>query len=145
MLPSVCQPLGLYVVVNKIFCRQLILKYLITNIDDKLNEDLTNINILSASTWINAAWNKVSSTTIAKCFTKAGFSSCEKDDPNNSVEIPVEESISKMTNLLHSADKNEISASNFMNAGTEIEYQENNLNICKILETVVDSSFTAKC
>lgn len=47
-----------------------------------------------------------------------------------------------MTNLLHSASKNETSASDLVNIDTHIECRENNLIIYEILETVINS-FTA--
>ena len=48
-----------------------------------------------------------------------------------------------MTNLLHSANENKISASNFVNIDAGTEYQENCLNICKIFKAGVNSSLTS--
>ena len=55
----------------------------------------------------------------------------------------MEESISGMTNSLHSAGENEICVSNFENIDADIECQENSSNICEILEAVVDPSLSA--
>ena len=51
------------------------------------------------------------------------------------MESSLEKSISKMTNLLHSAGKNEINASDLVDINTDIECLENSLNFSKILET----------
>ena len=71
-----------------------------------LNKDSTKFDVLSASTWINVSWNKISSSITAKCFIKAGFSSYEKDNPYNLIEISLEVFIFQMTNLLQSAGEN---------------------------------------
>ena len=51
----------------------------------------------------------------------------KKNDLNNLVERSSEESISEMTNLLHSAGKNEINVTDFVNNDVYIKYQENSL------------------
>ena len=66
----------------------------------------------------------------------------KKNDLNNLVERLLEESISDVTNLLHSAGENEINVSDFVNNDWYIKHQENSLNISKIFETVVNSPHT---
>lgn len=73
---SHCQPLDQGIIQNfKIKYRKFLIRRLLTftNIGDPFEKAEESINLSSAIVWIVAAWKNVSSTTIKKCFQKAGF------------------------------------------------------------------------
>lgn len=73
---SHCQPLDQGIIHSfKVAYRKYLIRRLLTftNADHSYEEAEKSINLASALIWIVAAWKNVSSTTISKCFAKAGF------------------------------------------------------------------------
>lgn len=73
---SHCQPLDQGIIQNfKIKYRKFLIRRLLTftNTEDPFEKAEKSIDLSSAMVWIVAAWKNVSSTTIKKCFQKAGF------------------------------------------------------------------------
>lgn len=73
---SKLQPLHLGIIKNfKTYYRKLFLRYLLTKIDQcsSATEISNTITILQAIRWTSEAWKTVESTTIQKCFWKAGI------------------------------------------------------------------------
>ena len=76
---SVLQPLDLGIIKNfKVYYRQLLLRY-VTYVCAQIeecstaNEIINSVTVLHAIRWVAQGWEKVSSTTIQKCFRKAGI------------------------------------------------------------------------
>ena len=72
---SVLQPLDLGIIKNfKVYYRQLLLRYVCAQIEEcsTANEIINSVTVLHAIRWVAQGWGKVSSTTIQKCFRKAG-------------------------------------------------------------------------
>ena len=73
---SVLQPLDLGIIKHfKVYYRQLLLRYVCAQIEECLtaNEIINSVTVLHAKRWVAQGWGKVSSTTIQKCFRKAGI------------------------------------------------------------------------
>ena len=73
---SVLQPLDLGIITNfKVYYRQFLLRYVCAQIEECLtaNEIINSVNVLHVIRWVAQGWGKVSSTTIQKCFRKAGI------------------------------------------------------------------------
>ena len=71
---SKLQPLRLGIICNfKIhYRRRLLLQYVIAKID-AANSVISSTNVLVAIRWAALAWREVKTTTITKCFKKAGI------------------------------------------------------------------------
>ena len=73
---SVLQPLDLGIIKNfKVHYRQLLLRYVCAQIEEcsTANEIIHSVTVLHAIRWVAQGWGKVSSSTIQKCFRKAGI------------------------------------------------------------------------
>ena len=73
---SKLQPLDLGIIKSfKVYYRQLLLRYVISKIDQcsTASEVVKSINVLVAIRWAAVAWSQVKEETIRKCFRKAGI------------------------------------------------------------------------
>lgn len=75
---SVIQPLDLGIIKNfKVYYRKLLLQHIVAKIDDNSSltaaEIVKSVTLLHAIRWVYQAWEMVQSTTIKKCFRKAGI------------------------------------------------------------------------
>ena len=59
----------------KVYYRQFLLRYVCAQIEEcsTANEIINSVTVLHAIRWVEQGWGKVSSTTIQKCFRKAGI------------------------------------------------------------------------
>ncbi len=90
---SVIQPLDLGVIKNfKVHYRRLLLSHIIAKIEDEncstAAEITKSVTLLHAIRWVGQAWEMVKSTTIKKCFRKAGVLDSDYQVVTRNVENP---------------------------------------------------------
>lgn len=90
-----CQPLDQGVIYSfKMNYRKLLMAHTISKLDSKLQNEILDLNddvlpkveVIDALSWISDAWKNVKSTTIQKCFGKAGFPIAEDNNLDNTID-----------------------------------------------------------
>uniref|UniRef100_A0A3Q2XZU1 HTH CENPB-type domain-containing protein n=1 Tax=Hippocampus comes TaxID=109280 RepID=A0A3Q2XZU1_HIPCM len=102
------QPMDAGVIQNvKLQYRKSMLKSILLNMDEcnKASDLVKKITVRDAIEWIEAAWMKLESSTISKCFSKCGFShtdaithDAEGEDIDETDLIPLRQIIPDLTN-----------------------------------------------
>uniref|UniRef100_A0A3Q2XK21 DDE-1 domain-containing protein n=1 Tax=Hippocampus comes TaxID=109280 RepID=A0A3Q2XK21_HIPCM len=91
----------------KLQYRKSMLKSILLNMDEcnKVSDLVKKITVRDALEWIEAAWMKLESSTISKCFSKCGFShtdaithDAEGEDIDETDLIPLRQIIPDLTN-----------------------------------------------
>lgn len=136
---SICQPLDQGVIQNfKFHYRSLILKHTLSSMGgvDSASELSKSIDVLEALYFIKASWDKVTSSTIKNCFSKAGFKKGEINgsefDPED--DLPLSVLVDLFRGIKQLVPSENQGVENFITIDKNVETEDGNVDIKSIID-----------
>lgn len=140
-MTSVCQPLDQGIIRNfKLFYRKFLVKRLLSSMDDSecINQLEKSITVFNAVIWITAAWKKVTSQTINKCFLKAGFA----EDDESIIEYDEDDDL-PLSNFLQNVSN--VAMDDYINIDEDLQTENSNINIAECIQEFKEDSNVTNC